>query len=103
MCRSFIDDDLDALDAIYQVCFVFVESTTRLLLSSSVGLTKVNIDVDYFINQLNVNMTILERIANDVLSLSRIQLQVLSIHPVEFNLTAEVERIVSIFRNEVKM
>ncbi|THH05145.1 hypothetical protein EW145_g5011 [Phellinidium pouzarii] len=62
-----IDDDLEALDAIYQC-----------------GLAQ-------------------ERIANDVLSLSRIQLQILSIHPVEFELIEEVQRIISIFRNELKM
>ncbi|TDL18928.1 hypothetical protein BD410DRAFT_792720 [Rickenella mellea] len=62
-----IDDDLDALDAIYQC-----------------GLAQ-------------------ERIANDVLSLSRLQLEVLSIQPVECDLALEVQRIVSIFRNEVKM
>lgn len=45
----------------------------------------------------------LERIANDVLSLSRIQLQVLSIYPVEFELIPEVRRIVAIFTNELKM
>ncbi|CAE6473009.1 unnamed protein product [Rhizoctonia solani] len=44
-----------------------------------------------------------ERIANDVLSLSRIQLQVLAIHPAEFLLTDEVQNIVSIFKNETKM
>jgi len=44
-----------------------------------------------------------ERIANDVLSLSRIQLQVLAIHPTEFVLADEVQNIVSIFKNEVKM
>ncbi|KAI0035068.1 hypothetical protein K488DRAFT_44039 [Vararia minispora EC-137] len=44
-----------------------------------------------------------ERIANDVLSLSRIQLEVLSINPVDFDLVAEMKRIVSIFHNEVKM
>ncbi|CUA71218.1 protein-histidine kinase [Rhizoctonia solani] len=44
-----------------------------------------------------------ERIANDVLSLSRIQLQVLAIHPTEFLLTDEVQNIVSIFKNETKM
>ncbi|QRW07342.1 protein-histidine kinase [Ceratobasidium sp. AG-Ba] len=44
-----------------------------------------------------------ERIANDVLSLSRIQLQVLAIHPTEFVLVDEVQNIVSIFKNETKM
>ncbi|KAI0320178.1 hypothetical protein OF83DRAFT_1281345 [Amylostereum chailletii] len=44
-----------------------------------------------------------ERIANDVLSLSRIQLHILSISPVDFELVPELRRIVSIFRNEVKM
>jgi hypothetical protein len=44
-----------------------------------------------------------ERIANDVLSLSRIQLQVLSIHPVDFDLVPEIKRIVAIFYNELKM
>ncbi|QRV93187.1 protein-histidine kinase [Ceratobasidium sp. AG-Ba] len=44
-----------------------------------------------------------ERIANDVLSLSRIQLQVLAIHPTEFVLADEVQNIVSIFKNETKM
>ncbi|KAF8576294.1 hypothetical protein K439DRAFT_1640612 [Ramaria rubella] len=62
-----IDEDLEALDSIYQC-----------------GLAQ-------------------ERIANDVLSLSRIQLQVLSIHPVEFELVPEVRRIVAIFNNELKM
>jgi CheY-like chemotaxis protein len=44
-----------------------------------------------------------ERIANDVLSLSRIQLQVLPIHPAEFHLVKEVTSILSIFKNELKM
>lgn len=44
-----------------------------------------------------------ERIANDVLSLSRIQLNVLSIHPVEFDLVQEIKRITSLFRNETDM
>ena len=44
-----------------------------------------------------------ERIANDVLSLSRIQLHVLSIHPVEFQLVEEVKAILAIFKNELKM
>ncbi|KAF8714658.1 His Kinase A (phosphoacceptor) domain, partial [Rhizoctonia solani] len=44
-----------------------------------------------------------ERIANDVLSLSRIQLEVLAIHPTEFLLADEVQNIVSIFKNETKM
>ena len=47
--------------------------------------------------------TSIERIANDVLSLSRIQLQVLSISPVEFELVPEVEKILALFRNELKM
>lgn len=38
-----------------------------------------------------------------MLSLSRIQLQVLSIYPVEFELVPEVRRIVAIFTNELKM
>ncbi|KAG8934136.1 hypothetical protein FRC02_010513 [Tulasnella sp. 418] len=62
-----MDEDLEALDAIYQC-----------------GLAQ-------------------ERIANDVLSLSRLQLQILSIHPVDFNLALEVRRILSIFSNELKM
>lgn len=45
----------------------------------------------------------IERIANDVLSLSRIQLQILSIQPIEFELVSEVQRIMAIFRNELKM
>ncbi|KAL1672325.1 hypothetical protein EV122DRAFT_271710 [Schizophyllum commune] len=44
-----------------------------------------------------------ERIANDVLSLSRMQLDSLSIQPSDFELVGETERIVSIFRNEAKM
>jgi hypothetical protein len=44
-----------------------------------------------------------ERIANDVLSLSRIQLDVLSVIPVDFELVAEMRRVVSRFHNEVKM
>ncbi|CAE6413645.1 unnamed protein product [Rhizoctonia solani] len=44
-----------------------------------------------------------ERIANDVLSLSRIQLEVLAIHPTEFFLADEVQNIVCIFKNETKM
>ncbi|KAG8964813.1 hypothetical protein FRC03_001346 [Tulasnella sp. 419] len=62
-----MDDDLEALDAIYQC-----------------GLAQ-------------------ERIANDVLSLSRLQLQILSIHPVDFDIVLEVRRILSIFSNELKM
>ncbi|KIJ50954.1 hypothetical protein M422DRAFT_776871 [Sphaerobolus stellatus SS14] len=64
---NLIDEDLEALDSIYQC-----------------GLAQ-------------------ERIANDVLSLSRIQLQVLSIHPMEFDLVPEIHRIVAIFHNELKM
>ncbi|KAI0035069.1 hypothetical protein K488DRAFT_83402 [Vararia minispora EC-137] len=44
-----------------------------------------------------------ERIANDVLSLSRIQLGVLSIHPVDFDLVAETRNVVARFSNEVRM
>ncbi|EIN09171.1 hypothetical protein PUNSTDRAFT_126249 [Punctularia strigosozonata HHB-11173 SS5] len=62
-----MDEDLDALDSIYQC-----------------GLAQ-------------------ERIANDVLSLSRIQLQVLNIVPTDFELIGEVQRILSRFRNEAKM
>ena len=46
---------------------------------------------------------VIERIANDVLSLSRIRLQVLSIHPIEFDLVPEIRRVVAIFHNELKM
>ena len=81
-----IDDDLDALDAIYQVCARPLQEQYFLFYA--------------FAQQCGLAQ---ERIANDVLSLSRIQLQVLSIYPVEFELVAEVQRIVSIFRNEVKM
>lgn len=62
-----MDEDLEALDSIYQC-----------------GLAQ-------------------ERIANDVLSLSRIQLQVLSIQPVEFELVPEIRRVMAIFHNELKM
>ncbi|KAG8979497.1 hypothetical protein FRC05_008486 [Tulasnella sp. 425] len=62
-----IEDDLDALDSIYQC-----------------GLSQ-------------------ERIANDVLSLSRLQLDTLSIHAVDFQLVPELQRIISIFANELKM
>ncbi|KAG8986371.1 hypothetical protein FRB90_004052, partial [Tulasnella sp. 427] len=61
-----IEDDLDALDSIYQC-----------------GLSQ-------------------ERIANDVLSLSRMQLDTLSIHTIDFQLVPELQRIVSIFANELK-
>jgi signal transduction histidine kinase len=44
-----------------------------------------------------------ERIANDVLSLSRIQLGVLSINPVEYDLAAETRHVVSRFNNEMRM
>ncbi|TRM62099.1 hypothetical protein BD626DRAFT_548830 [Schizophyllum amplum] len=44
-----------------------------------------------------------ERIANDVLSLSRMQLDSLNIQAVDFELVTETQRIVSIFRNEAKM
>jgi signal transduction histidine kinase len=44
-----------------------------------------------------------ERIANDVLSLSRIQLQVLTVHSVEFDLVSEITSIMSVFKNELKM
>ncbi|KAF8324461.1 uncharacterized protein EI90DRAFT_3129926 [Cantharellus anzutake] len=62
-----MDEDLEALDAIYQC-----------------GLSQ-------------------ERIANDVLSLSRIQLEVLSILPVDFVLADEVRRVCSLFNNELSM
>jgi len=64
---SVIEDDLEALDSIYQC-----------------GLSQ-------------------ERIANDVLSLSRMQLDTLSIQSVEFPLIKELRRILSIFTNELKM
>ncbi|KAF8312813.1 hypothetical protein DL93DRAFT_2228831 [Clavulina sp. PMI_390] len=44
-----------------------------------------------------------ERIANDVLSLSRMQLEVLSILPVDFILEKELQRICSPFQTELKM
>ncbi|KAG8934381.1 hypothetical protein FRC01_003338 [Tulasnella sp. 417] len=62
-----IQEDLDALDSIYQC-----------------GLSQ-------------------ERIANDVLSLSRLQLDTLSIHATDFQLVPEWQQIVSIFANELKM
>ncbi|KAG9051349.1 hypothetical protein FS837_008444 [Tulasnella sp. UAMH 9824] len=62
-----IEEDLDALDSIYEC-----------------GLSQ-------------------ERIANDVLSLSRLQLDTLSIHTIDFQLVPELQRIVSIFANELKM
>ncbi|KIO32179.1 hypothetical protein M407DRAFT_18751, partial [Tulasnella calospora MUT 4182] len=62
-----MEEDLDALDSIYQC-----------------GLSQ-------------------ERIANDVLSLSRLQLDTLSIHAVDFQLVPELKRIISIFANELKM
>ncbi|KAG8934383.1 hypothetical protein FRC01_003340 [Tulasnella sp. 417] len=62
-----IEDDLDALDSIYQC-----------------GLSQ-------------------ERIANDVLSLSRLQLDTLSIHTIDFQLLPELQRIISIFASELKM
>lgn len=99
---SIIDDDLDALDAIYQVCYSDIFKPLRDTYPLEVRASSRSLSMlpTYF---QRIDKTEIERIANDVLSLSRIQLQVLSIHPVEFNLTAEVERIVSIFRNEVKM
>ncbi|KAG9051351.1 hypothetical protein FS837_008446 [Tulasnella sp. UAMH 9824] len=62
-----IQEDLDALDSIYQC-----------------GLSQ-------------------ERIANDVLSLSRLQLDTLSIHNTDFQLVPELQQILSIFANELKM
>ncbi|KAG8997175.1 hypothetical protein FRB93_000461 [Tulasnella sp. JGI-2019a] len=62
-----LEEDLDALDSIYQC-----------------GLSQ-------------------ERIANDVLSLSRMQLDTLSIQDIEFPLIKELRRILSIFTNELKM
>ncbi|KAG8887667.1 hypothetical protein FRB98_009229 [Tulasnella sp. 332] len=62
-----MEEDLDALDSIYQC-----------------GLSQ-------------------ERIANDVLSLSRMQLDTLSIQSIEFPLIKELRRILSIFTNELKM
>ncbi|KAG8977127.1 hypothetical protein FRB90_008899, partial [Tulasnella sp. 427] len=62
-----IEEDLDALDSIYQCA----------------------------LSQ--------ERIANDVLSLSRLQLDTLSIHTTAFHLVPELQRIVSIFANELRM
>jgi len=62
-----IEDDIEALDSIYQC-----------------GLAQ-------------------ERIANDVLSLSRIQLQVLSIQAIEFDVIEEVNMLAGVFKNELKM
>lgn len=45
----------------------------------------------------------LERIANDVLSLSRIQLQVLTIQQIEFDVIEEVNQLTGVFKNELKM
>ncbi|KAF8749105.1 His Kinase A (phosphoacceptor) domain [Rhizoctonia solani] len=44
---------------------------------------------------------LLARIANDVLSLSRIQLNVLSIIPTEFDIKQETSQILMVFRNEL--
>ncbi|VDB99941.1 unnamed protein product [Peniophora sp. CBMAI 1063] len=44
-----------------------------------------------------------ERIANDVLSLSRIQLGALSIHPVEFQPVEETRGLISVFNKETSM
>ncbi len=44
-----------------------------------------------------------ERIANDVLSLSRIQLQVLTIQQIEFDVIEEVNMLVGVFKNETNM
>lgn len=44
-----------------------------------------------------------ERIANDVLSLSQIQLDGLSVNCIDFELTDEIHRIVSLFKNELQM
>ncbi|QRV90185.1 response regulator receiver [Ceratobasidium sp. AG-Ba] len=41
------------------------------------------------------------RIASDVLSLSRIQLNALSIHPTTFDVKQQVQQVLSIFRNEL--
>ncbi|KAG8887410.1 hypothetical protein FRB98_009674 [Tulasnella sp. 332] len=62
-----MEEDLDALDSIYQC-----------------GLSQ-------------------ERIANDVLSLSRMQLETLSVQSIEFPLVKELRRILSIFTNELRM
>ncbi|CAE6499919.1 unnamed protein product [Rhizoctonia solani] len=43
------------------------------------------------------------RIANDILSLSRIQLNVLSIVPTEFDVRQEISQILLVFRNELMM
>ncbi|KAF8312814.1 hypothetical protein DL93DRAFT_2168193 [Clavulina sp. PMI_390] len=64
---NMMEEDLEALDAIYQC-----------------GLSQ-------------------ERIANDVLSLSRMQLEVLSILPVDFIMDKELQRICSPFQTELKM
>ncbi|WVQ90544.1 hypothetical protein IAS59_004324 [Cryptococcus gattii] len=44
-----------------------------------------------------------ERISNDVLSLGRIQLDMLQMFDVEFDLTKEAQNIISIFQNEARM
>ncbi|ODN83508.1 hypothetical protein L202_01642 [Cryptococcus amylolentus CBS 6039] len=62
-----IDEDLEALESIYQC-----------------GLTQ-------------------ERISNDVLSLGRIQLDMLEMFDVEFDLWKEAQNILSIFQNEARM
>ena len=51
----------------------------------------------------DINTPQKERIANDVLSLSRIQLQVLTIQTVDFDVIDEVQQLAGVFKNELKM
>lgn len=67
----------------------------------SAGLLKVKNSLRTFIQCAYISTS--ERIANDVLSLSRIQLQVLTIQHVEFDVIEEVQQLAGVFKNELKM
>lgn len=70
-------------------------------ITSSVALHKVRIQI---IHPPSSRIKLfLERIANDVLSLSRIQLQVLTIQQIEFDVIEEVNQLAGVFKNELKM
>ncbi|KAF8521410.1 hypothetical protein BU17DRAFT_87965 [Hysterangium stoloniferum] len=97
-CSALVKNNLSRLRDELQNCYV--RNVNLAPSQSSLDIIEEDLEALDSIYQCGLAQ---ERIANDVLSLSRIQLQVLSIHPVEFELIPEIGRVVAIFHNELKM
>ena len=65
-------------------------------------LTTMNEDLEALESIYQCGLT-QERISNDVLSLGRIQLDMLQIYNVETDVRAEAQKVISIFQNEARM